>query len=724
MTVIAMGVHVVDVLARPIEEIPRGPGRPAGRRDPHHRRGLRRGDRGDAGQARRRGAQRRARSAPTRSATCCSTCSARHGIDTGLLVRRTDVQTSASVLPIRPDGSRPAFHVVGANAHYTADDAAVGRHRRGDAPPPRRPRVHGRRGGGEDPLLRPRARRRDLGRPAGPRRAGRRILDWIAPALEHLDHLLPNDEQVLGFTGADDLERRLPRAARPRRRLRRRHGAAPTARSWSTPAGSSGSRRTPSTSSTRPAAATPSPPATCAGSRSDAAGRDAAVLGCAAAALVAQGLGTDHGASTSPPPTRSPRGRRRGDPGAQRRAAPTRPRRRWRRLGGMRLPFRRARRPRRPRSPPSPPCRRSSPRRPRPRPRGAAPARTAAQAARTSLGAVADDYASRGVSRRRGARARRLRIDGRPRAVAHLRFDLRRLAGRRITGAVLRVSPARDLAPRLRGPRAPRAGPALGPRAPRALDAHRRPAPRRRGPVATPDAVDAQPARARDRQPGGPPAPPAARGEQHAAGPRPEGSPAPAPAPAAAAAPGRRGPRRRGRRRPSAVGLGEERGDRRRGGEGRPHPRAGRLPVPVGDDGGLQRLLRPGLGAARPQDVPGPRPDARPGLARRRPAPLLQRRRRARLPVARRPQAADAVLLRPRGVALRRAARRVRAGERMQPGRDHRVAQGRPRRPPQPVHRRLLASAVLREHHDAARPPSTRSGPGSTCSTPTTSTWC
>ena len=144
---------------------------------------------------------------------------------------------------------------------------------------------------------------------------------------------------------------------------------------------------------------------------------------------------------------------------------------------------------------------------------------------------------------------------------------------------------AHDLAAGLRGPCAPRAGPAVGSRAARALDAHRRPAPRRRGPVAAPDAVDAQPARARDRQPGGPRAPPAARGEQHAAGRRPEGSHgagAGAGPDAAAPAPGRRGARRRGRRHPSAVGLGEERGDRRRGGEGGPHPRAGRLPVPAG----------------------------------------------------------------------------------------------------------------------------------------------
>ena len=31
------------------------------------------------------------------------------------------------------------------------------------------------------------------------------LLDWIAPALEHADYLLPNDEQVLGFTGEADV---------------------------------------------------------------------------------------------------------------------------------------------------------------------------------------------------------------------------------------------------------------------------------------------------------------------------------------------------------------------------------------------------------------------------------------------------------------------------------------------------------------------------------------
>lgn len=46
----------------------------------------------------------------------------RYGIDTGGLVRKHGVQTSATMLPIRPNGERPALHVLGANAELTLDD--------------------------------------------------------------------------------------------------------------------------------------------------------------------------------------------------------------------------------------------------------------------------------------------------------------------------------------------------------------------------------------------------------------------------------------------------------------------------------------------------------------------------------------------------------------------------------------------------------------------------
>ena len=46
----------------------------------------------------------------------------RYGIDTRGLVRKTSVQTSSTMLPIRPNGERPALHVPGANAELSFED--------------------------------------------------------------------------------------------------------------------------------------------------------------------------------------------------------------------------------------------------------------------------------------------------------------------------------------------------------------------------------------------------------------------------------------------------------------------------------------------------------------------------------------------------------------------------------------------------------------------------
>ncbi|HYK63746.1 MAG TPA: PfkB family carbohydrate kinase, partial [Patescibacteria group bacterium] len=45
-----------------------------------------------------------------------------YGVDTSHVVRKRGVQTSASILPIRPNGDRPALHAIGANAVYSIDD--------------------------------------------------------------------------------------------------------------------------------------------------------------------------------------------------------------------------------------------------------------------------------------------------------------------------------------------------------------------------------------------------------------------------------------------------------------------------------------------------------------------------------------------------------------------------------------------------------------------------
>jgi sugar/nucleoside kinase (ribokinase family) len=216
----------------------------------------------------------------------------RDGVDTSLLVRRGDVQTSASVLPIRPDGSRPAFHVVGANATYGPDDvdweavqAATHLHLGG-------PEFMG--GEAAATIL---SRARELGVTTSadvlaPGDSG--ILEWIAPAFPHLDYLLPNDEQATGFTGRDDLE------AACRALVERGVGCVAAT------CGADGVLIVDADSAERvPAFAIDVVDTTGCGDafsagflRGLALGRDrraAAALGCATAALVAQGLGTDHG---------------------------------------------------------------------------------------------------------------------------------------------------------------------------------------------------------------------------------------------------------------------------------------------------------------------------------------------------------------------------------------------------------------------------------------------
>jgi sugar/nucleoside kinase (ribokinase family) len=127
----------------------------------------------------------------------------REGVDVTGLVRKVDHQTSASVIPVRPNGDRPAWHCIGANGAFTLDDLDLAAlegcshvHLGG-------PEFLGGEAAGQ--LL---AHARSLGAttsldilaPGDPD-----MLAWVAGALPHTDYLLPNDEQVLGFTGATSL---------------------------------------------------------------------------------------------------------------------------------------------------------------------------------------------------------------------------------------------------------------------------------------------------------------------------------------------------------------------------------------------------------------------------------------------------------------------------------------------------------------------------------------
>src|SRR5947209_6009002 len=204
MTAITLGVHVLDVLVRPVEEIPAGQG---GQLVEEIRMTAAGSAGGTAITLAKLGAQVRSAGAIGTDALgdALITLLQQAGIDTALLKRRDDVQTSASVLPIRPDGSRPAFHVVGANATYTSNDApwdeiAKATHLHLGAPEFM--------GGEEAAKIASFAREHGVVTSAdllAPGEQAHAILDWIAPAFAQLDYLLPNDEQVLALSGSSDL---------------------------------------------------------------------------------------------------------------------------------------------------------------------------------------------------------------------------------------------------------------------------------------------------------------------------------------------------------------------------------------------------------------------------------------------------------------------------------------------------------------------------------------
>jgi sugar/nucleoside kinase (ribokinase family) len=293
MVAIALGVHVVDVLVRPVEAIPDGQGgalveeiriTPAGSAG------------GTAVTLAKLGASVRSAGAIGSDALADVLIKLleQYRVDASLLVRRAGVQTSASVLPIRPDGSRPAFHVVGANATYNSADAPFeaieqATHLHVGAPEFM--------GGEEAAKILSFAREHGVVTSAdilAPGDQAQAILDWITPAFEHLDYLLPNEEQVLALTGASDAE------AGARALLDRGVGcvAATRGAEGAVVVDSDGVERVPAFE-VEVVDTTGCGDAFSAGflrglslGRSR---RDAAVLGCAAAALVAQGLGSDAG---------------------------------------------------------------------------------------------------------------------------------------------------------------------------------------------------------------------------------------------------------------------------------------------------------------------------------------------------------------------------------------------------------------------------------------------
>lgn len=129
----------------------------------------------------------------------------RYGVDTTHLVVDPELQTSSSLLLIRPDGSRPALHVIGANAALTEDDVPW------DAVAEAKvfhlggafilPGIDGR------PMARILARAKELGCITtvdflmSPRPDAQEL---IGPALPYIDYLMPNIEEAGWLVGSED----------------------------------------------------------------------------------------------------------------------------------------------------------------------------------------------------------------------------------------------------------------------------------------------------------------------------------------------------------------------------------------------------------------------------------------------------------------------------------------------------------------------------------------
>lgn len=206
---VALGPHILDVLGRPVTHIPEGQGSALLTELAVTVAGTAGGTAVDL--ARLGGSVRSVGAIGDDSAGAFLLARlAEVGVDTTGLVRVPGAATSATILPIRPNGERPALHLPGATSMLTAaalDPASLGADVLAGAD-----FVHV---GGPDVLGDFAVRDLpDLLRRA--REAGTVVsadllsvtepaqLPTLAPVLALVDHLLVNDQQAVGLTGAAD----------------------------------------------------------------------------------------------------------------------------------------------------------------------------------------------------------------------------------------------------------------------------------------------------------------------------------------------------------------------------------------------------------------------------------------------------------------------------------------------------------------------------------------
>jgi sugar/nucleoside kinase (ribokinase family) len=204
--VAAVGVHILDVLGRPVEGIPPGQDAALLAEIRATAAGTAAGTAVDLAKLGAQVSVFGAIGADLLGDIVIRAMSA-HGIDTAGLVRKAGAQTSATILPIRPDGSRPALHVPGASRLFGLADIDPGALRGFDALLVGGPDAMRGLSAEELTTIAATAKRDaaaivvDVLYPGDPREFKR-----IAGLLALTDWFCPNDAQLLALTGRASLE--------------------------------------------------------------------------------------------------------------------------------------------------------------------------------------------------------------------------------------------------------------------------------------------------------------------------------------------------------------------------------------------------------------------------------------------------------------------------------------------------------------------------------------
>lgn len=203
--VVSLGVHIVDILGRPVSHIPPGQGRQLLEEIRITAAGTAAGTSVDLAKL---GADVTAMGAigDDLLADFLVSVLSRHGVDTHLLARKGGVQTSATMLPIRPNGERPALHMPGATSSLTQADIDLDAIAAADVLHIGGPDVLGRFGG--EPLrgVLEFARNNGVITTMDVLTPGD-AATWsrLQPLLAQVQYFLPNEEQLMALTGSEDL---------------------------------------------------------------------------------------------------------------------------------------------------------------------------------------------------------------------------------------------------------------------------------------------------------------------------------------------------------------------------------------------------------------------------------------------------------------------------------------------------------------------------------------